>query len=142
MYYFDNEFLQQYIDLRRTIKVTVNGEVLTITDKSDIEDPQQGTGYDASSNPSIFNYMDIEQIQVGPNIITIDKLQTMVGDEPEKPATDSKPSKPAADEPSKEEPETPPEDEEEPSKTDLAHFSPSLIGRFAIREYFKQRNKK
>jgi hypothetical protein len=133
MYYFDNEFLQQYVDLRRTIKVTVDGEILTITDKSDIKDPTQGTGYDAEGNPSLFNYMDIQQIQVGPNIITLDKLQTMVGDEEakEKPASTKKPPSPD----SKKEPEEDDKDKE----PDLAHYSPNIIGRLLVREFYKEK---
>jgi len=67
MYYFDNEYLKQYLNLGKEVKVTItSGDVLTLADESDVEDSQQCSAQDENGNSSFFEYMDIEQIQVGP----------------------------------------------------------------------------
>lgn len=136
MFYFDNEYLGQYLDLKKKVTVNVDGEVLTIPSKSDIKDPQQGTGYDESGNPSIFDYRDIESIYVGAEEITIDMLQ---GEgEPEKQPSKSKPEpKPEDDLATEEEPE-----KEKSPEQQLAHAYPTLVGRLMIRDYFNSKRKK
>ena len=126
MIFFDNEYLAQYLDLGRDVKVTVNGDVLTLTDISDVEDANTGVGYDYNGNASEFQYTDIEQIQVGPNIITLDVLQKIIDDK--EPAAEEKPaSKPKP--PAKEKPE---------KDIEQASFDPYMIGKLLIYESRKR----
>jgi len=98
MYYFDSDYLRQYLNIGKDVVVTVDGEVLTLSDESDVDDPNEGVAFDANGSPSSFQYTDIEQIQVGQNIITLELLQkimngTEVTPEPEdeEPAPDEEP---------------------------------------------------
>lgn len=133
MYYFDSDYLRQYLNIGKDVVVTVDGEVLTLSDESDVDDPNEGVGFDANGSPSSFQYMDIEQIQVGQNIITLELLQKiMAGTEIPKPD-----EKPAKEEPPTDD-EAPPEDEEPPVKPDKgvekSSFDIYLLGRELINE--------
>ena len=134
MYYFDSDYLRQYLNIGKDVVVTVDGEVLTLSDESDVDDSNEGVGFDANGSPSSFQYMDIEQIQVGQNIITLELLQKiMAGTEIPKP--DEKPTKPSEEEPPAED-EAPPEDEEpKPEKgVEKSSFDIYLLGRELINE--------
>jgi hypothetical protein len=143
MYFFDSEYLQQYLNQGKDVKVTVDNKVLTLTDESDVEDPQQGVGYDQSGDSSFFEYNDIEQIQVGPNIITLDLLQKTMTNDPSKQKEPSKPpAKPEEDEepPEEEEPEQPEPKEKKPDKgVEKANFDIYMLGRQLINESRKKR---
>lgn len=131
MYYFDSDYLRQYLNIGKDVVVTVDGEVLTLSDESDVDDPNEGVAFDANGSPSSFQYTDIEQIQVGQNIITLELLQKiMAGTEIPKPD-----EKPAKEEPPAED-EAPPEDEEpKPEKSvEKSSFDIYLLGRELINE--------
>lgn len=145
MYYFDNEYLKQYLSMGKPVKVTVNYEVLILTEPADVKNPKRGVGYDANGEASEFDYQAIEKISVGQNIIDIEMLQKIMADEdtpaPEtdKPAPKSKPDEePPPDEEA-------PTDEEEPAppkrKPETASYDPYLLGRDILHEYRKQRNR-
>ncbi len=131
MYYFDSDYLRQYLNIGKDVVVTVDGEVLTLSDESDVDDPNEGVGFDANGSPSSFQYMDIEQIQVGQNIITLELLQKiMAGTEIPKP--DEKPAK-----------EEPPADDEEPKpekSVEKSSFDIYLLGRELINESRRKKN--
>lgn len=131
MIYFDSDFLKQYLTQHKKVKVFVDNDVLTITDVDDISNSKTGSGIDAHGNMNMFDYQDIIKIQVGANIITIDTLQSMIGD---KEMTSDK--KPSAPKPSKEdEPESNEDDSDDIPKPDMAGFTPSMIGRLLVKEY-------
>lgn len=107
MYYFDSKFLQQYIDQKIDLKVFTNGKWYSITSLNDLSDDINGIGYDEYGSDFRFDYRQIEKIQVGSNILTLDQLQTqMTGKEPEK--------------------EKPKPKEKEP---EVSHYNPFIIGR-------------
>lgn len=153
MYYFDNEYLKQYLAMGKPVKVTVNYEVLTLTEPADVKNPKRGVGYDANGEASEFDYQAIEKISVGKNIIDIEMLQKIMADEdtpaPEtdKPAPKSKPDEepPPTDqeEPPPGEEETPPEEDgpTQKRKPETASYDPYLLGRDILHEYRKQRNR-
>ena len=64
MYYFDNEYLKQYIDQGVDLWVYDGYEWHEVVDKSDLDDPIKGMGYDANGRGSKFAYKQLEQIKV------------------------------------------------------------------------------
>ncbi len=129
MIYFDSDFLKQYLTQRKKVKVFVDSDVLTITDVDDISNSKTGSGIDAHGNMNMFDYQDIIKIQVGPNIITIDALQSMVGDK-EMSSDKATPNPTKKDEPKSNE-----DDSDDIPKPDMAGFTPSMIGRLLVKEY-------
>lgn len=119
MYYFDSEFLQQYLDQNIKPKI-FDGKWYQIANISDVSDSEYGVAYDTNGQVHRFDYRDIQQIKAGKNLITLDTLQTMKGQEPQK------------------EPEKPKEtsEEEPPEKeADLSWYSPVYdIGRKLIKD--------
>jgi predicted heme/steroid binding protein len=76
MYYFNNEFLKQYLQQNGKLKVFVNGVFYSIADENDLKDTKHGTGYDENGKPFTFDYRDIELIKFGSNIsFSLDDLQ-------------------------------------------------------------------
>lgn len=121
MRYFDNQYLAQYLQQGRELMVFVDSEYLEVVDVSDLADPVEGVGYDASGRMNTFNYKDIEVIKSGPYYVDLATLTNQL-DNYENPeaASAAKPpvkgEKPAADTPEKDAaPEdTPTPDEEDP----------------------------
>lgn len=163
-YYFDRNYLLQYINQKVKTKVFVDGRFLDVADSSDLEDELHGVGYDNSGNPKFFDYRSIEQVKAGSNLITLDQLQqkkqqATAPSEPEKeepaeepegeePLTDEEPGDAESEPPSEEEPTEEPEGEEpppagKPGKGSLkAHYDPFQIGRNLINESMKKVPKK
>lgn len=139
MCYFDNKYLQQYLDSGQELWVYDGYEWHEIVDMSDIEKSNKGTGYDAQGKASSFSYFDIQQIKVGKNlIITLDQLQKMMGSDVE---TEKPKKEPSSKKPEKEPDEEPPaKPEKEP---DLSWYSPIYnVGRDLIREWRNQNDKR
>ena len=111
MYYFNNEFLKQYLQQNGKLKVFVNGLFYFIADENDLKDTKHGTGYDENGKPFAFDYRDIELIKFGSNIsFSLDDLQKKLNaDAPEEtPTADEEPDASETDAPE----ETPTADEE------------------------------
>lgn len=133
MYYFDNDYLKQYIDQGVDLWVYDGYEWHEIADKSDLADPIKGLGYDANGRGSEFVYKQIEQIKVNGTIITMDQLQAqLTGKSPE----DNEKSKGGKSTPAPD--EKPDEENPEPEKEpELSHHSIYDIGRLLISEWRK-----
>ena len=84
MYFFDNDFLGQYLDQDAELKVFVDGEYYTIAGHDDLDNPTYGVGYDVNGKPHTFDYRGIEQIKAAGQILTRDQLQSQIsGEDPE-----------------------------------------------------------
>lgn len=141
MIYFDNEYLQQYLNLKKNVIVTVDNVILTLADEDDVSDPNKGVGYTENGESHMFDYMDIEKIQVGQNIIDLDTLQKIRSDEPQKTKEPEpkKPSKPEEEDTPPEEEPSAPDDEKNPSKgVEKASYDIYLLGRELINESRKR----
>lgn len=135
MYYFDSDYLRQYLNIGKDVVVTVDGEVLTLSDESDVDDSNEGVAFDANGSPSSFQYTDIEQIQVGQNIITLELLQKIMNGTEVTPEPEKKTAKPSEEEPPAPEDEEPAPDEEPPAKgVEKSSFDIYLLGRELINE--------
>lgn len=151
-YYFDRNYLLQYINQKVKTKVFVDGRFLDIADSSDLEDELHGVGYDNSGNPKFFDYRSVEQVKAGSNLITLDQLQQQKT-QPDQPSTEEEPTEePEGEEPTEEEPddsgsEEPPKGEEEPPADEepgeeeppakgplKAHYDPYTIGSRILQE--------
>lgn len=110
MFYFDNEYLKQYFDQDIEVQVFVDGDMLNITSKEDINDPVYGVGTDPSGETHTFNYKDIERIKAGSHDLSIDQLQSQQdsesdtepddsGEDESEPNLDLPPGTPGADDP-------------------------------------------
>lgn len=90
MYYFDNEYLRQYLQTGQTVSVMVNKEYLVVADEADVESPEEGIGYNTYGKPQRFNYKAVEAIKIGSNIYTLDQLNQKMDPkaEPEKKSKD------------------------------------------------------
>jgi hypothetical protein len=162
-YYFDRNYLLQYINQKVKTKVFVDGRFLDVADASDLEDELHGVGYDNSGNPKFFDYRSVEQVKAGSNLITLDQLQQLQtqkttpeqepeGEEPEPPegGEEEPPSEEPEDMGGEEEPEPPEGEEEEepaagkkpPKEPIKAHYDPFMIGRNIINESMKKKNPK
>lgn len=86
MYFFDSEFLGQYLDQGIAVKVFVDGEYYDVADRSDVDNDSFGIGYTLVGKPHTFDYRSIEQIKVGSQLVTRDQLgDKITGKEPESP---------------------------------------------------------
>jgi len=138
MYYFDNKFLQQYIDAGAKLQVYYNSEWYSITDLADLHNADEAVGYDEYGEPkSTIPYKQIELIMVNGSVYTRDQLQSMRTGEESADTSDNSDTgskKTPDDEP---EPEDEPEAEEKPSKKpDLSWYSPHYnLGRKILKEY-------
>ncbi len=83
MYYFDNQYLQDYLKQDSNLQVLVNKSYLSIADESDIESPKIGVGYDANGKPSYFKYSEITAVKIGEVIYTIEQLNQFMDPKPE-----------------------------------------------------------
>lgn len=123
MYYFDSEFLAQYLEQNTPIRVYVDSELFDVVDSSDVEDPTFGIGYNVNGAPHTFDYREIEQIQVAGNVLTLDQLQDMISpesDDSESGAADDPGGEEADEPPTDSEPDTPDEEEaDEPPRESL-----------------------
>lgn len=90
MYFFDAKYLKQYLDMHKTVKVFVNGDVYTLTDGSDVSNKRTCVGYKSNGDVAMFDYQDITQIQVGVNILTLDTLQKIMSTKPTQSPNTSK----------------------------------------------------
>lgn len=75
MYYFDGQYLRQFLGTASSVKVYVGGEYLTLVDTADVEHPQIGVGYTEKGEPVRFNYKEVEQVKAGETIFTKEMLQ-------------------------------------------------------------------
>ena len=154
MYYFDNKYLQQYVDAGSklsgsNLKVYVNQEWYNITSLSDLQDPIDGIGYDEYGGDHRFDYKSIESIQIGGRITTLDQLQTQMTGKPDDSSKEEPKPADAGDEPDMGSDAPEEEPEEEPSKgsppkgkkgPDLSWFSPAYdIGRQLMQEHKRKR---
>ncbi len=114
MYYFDNNLLKQYLDQKRTLKAYDGSNWYDIADQSDLSDTITCIGYDEYGKDHRFDYRDIQQIQVGGEIRTLEMLQSFMAGKPAEEKPKGKPATPADE-------EEPPKKEKEP---DLSWFSP------------------
>ncbi len=141
MYYFDNEYLAQYIDQQVDLMVYANGKWYQVADRSDLIDPIEGVGYNEDGEGYKFKYKDIKELKVGDTYFTLDQLQSQrTGND----AMDDEKSSPAKkpDDGGEDKPDEEPDKEKEP-ELDLSHFSPVYdLGRDLINEYFKDKDKK
>jgi len=69
---FNNVIIGQFALTGVPLKVYVNGNVLTITDVEDVEDPNIGLGMDTDGKMRYFNYAQVEKLIVSGNDVTID----------------------------------------------------------------------
>lgn len=114
MYYFNNEFLKQYIKLNGKLKIFINGSFYSIADETDLADTRHGVGYDENGKPYPFDYRDIQSISFGPNVnLSLDDLQTKMNADAE-PPTDEAPKDDAAPT------EEPADDDEPPTEEEPA----------------------
>lgn len=75
MYYFDRDYLIQYLGISPNVKVYANGEYLSISDPNDLAHMHVGVGYTEDGEPLRFDYQEVEQVKVGETIMTLDMLQ-------------------------------------------------------------------
>lgn len=143
MYYFDRDFLAQYLDQGHRVRVFVNYDWHEIASKRDLESEKTCVVIDDTGDATQVNYSDIEEIKVGNKHFTIAQLQAQfAGKEPEESEPksgggDTKDAATADAEPAEEEPE------EEKEKTpggdkgpDLSHYSPIYnLGRNIVDEW-------
>lgn len=92
-YYFDNEYLKQYLASNQGLEVFVNKEFLTITDESDIENPKKGVGYNVDGKAQYFNYPAIESIKIDGITFTKEQLNQELNPEETPPPTKDKEEK-------------------------------------------------
>lgn len=92
MYYFDNQFLQSYLDLTDTIQVFVDGEILSITSKHDLHDTQVGVGSDEYGQQHTFSYPAITKLIAKGQTITVDQLQDKLKGDEQPPEGEEKPA--------------------------------------------------
>lgn len=154
-YYFDRDFLLQYINQKVKTKVFVDGRFIDIADASDLEDELHGIGYDNRGNPKFFDYRSVEQVKAGNKLVTLDQLQKMQSqptpeepeEEPEETEPEETPEDMGGEEPIPPEGEESPTPEEEPEEEPTgkqpqkAHYDPYMIGRKIIQESKKPRRK-
>jgi len=73
MLYFDKEYLSQYLDTGLSLRVFIDGDVLSVPSKDDLG-KTKGTGYRASGKPVPFDYKAITKVKIGSNTYTLDML--------------------------------------------------------------------
>jgi hypothetical protein len=73
MLYFDKEYLSQYLDTGLSLKVFVDGNVLSVPSKNDLG-KTKGTGYNASGKPAPFDYKAITKVKIGSTTYSLDML--------------------------------------------------------------------
>lgn len=78
MYYFDRDFLGEYLDLKVPIKVYVHNQWYDIADSADLEDSEYGIGYDQNGKSETFDYREIEEIDAAGKHLTVDQLQDVM----------------------------------------------------------------
>ncbi len=146
MYYFDSEFLRQYIDVGSELKVVLPGsKVYHVAASGDIANDAVGYAVDEYGEVRKFKYQSIVGIIVNGNPISIDQLQVLVGDETNSDDTSIKEPEtndvepPENDiEPNTDEPEEP--ESESPDKSKKDNYDPYMIGRYILQEYERYRN--
>lgn len=75
MYYFDSEYLKQFLGTGSSVKVFDGNEYLEIVDTGDLDHPQTGVGYTQTGEPVRFDYKDVTQTLVGNTVFTLDMLR-------------------------------------------------------------------
>ena len=85
MYYFDNEYLKQYLKSGSTLKVFVNKEFLSIADESDLENSTIGIGYNINGKAQKFHYPAILSVVVDDITFTKEQLNQKLNPEEEAP---------------------------------------------------------
>lgn len=139
MFYFDNEFLKQYLELGYKLKVVYNGGVFTVPSEEDIMNPRKGLVYDEKGNSNTIDYRQIQAIYINDEYMNLDDLQKYIDsktkddtdvttkekpkEEPTKDAADTKDTaaKPAT-------PTPPPTKDEEPKEEPTKDKKPENAG--------------
>lgn len=145
MFYFDADFLRQYVDQSTRLKVYVNSEWYEIAEMSDLSSNKFGLAYDINGNPVKYDYRDITIIKVGNRRIDMDQLQTMLGGEPAEEPEGGKDADRGSEEepPSDEAPEEEPVEEPKEKEPTLDWFSPHFeIGRLIVDQAIKEKKRK
>jgi len=79
MYYFDNQYLLQYLlSGASELKVFADDEYYTISSADDLLDPDVGHGYDIYGEHDTFDYKMIDHVMVNGQIFTLAQLQDSV----------------------------------------------------------------
>lgn len=100
MYYFNNEYLKQYLKSGGgTVKVYVNGDFYKIIDDEDLAHNEYGVGYEETGKAITFPYKSITAVKIGDAEFTIDQLQAAFDSDSSADKSSDPPAEPAADEP-------------------------------------------
>lgn len=84
MYYFDNEYLREYLELKVDLEIYVHGKWCSISTVNDISDPSYGICYDFNGKSEKFDYREITMIKAAGHTTTLDQLQDiMSGNQPD-----------------------------------------------------------
>lgn len=78
MYFFDNEYLKDYIGLKSDLEIYIHGQWYDVPTAADVEDSSYGTAYDFSGKPITFDYRAITAIKALGNEMTLDMLQDVI----------------------------------------------------------------
>ena len=73
MLYFDKEYLSQYLDTGLSLKVFVDGNILSVPSKNDLG-KNKGTGYQATGKPEPFDYKAVTKVKIGSTTYPLDML--------------------------------------------------------------------
>lgn len=73
MLYFDKEYLSQYLDTGLSLNVFVDGNMLSVPSKNDLN-KDKGTGYKSSGKPAPFDYKAVTKVKIGATTYTLDML--------------------------------------------------------------------
>lgn len=72
---FDNKILAQYILTGADVKVVVDGDILTLADTTDVQNPRIGYGSDIHGEMYQYNYADIDYIIVNGHSIDAETFE-------------------------------------------------------------------
>jgi hypothetical protein len=88
MYYFDRDYLKQYLDAEADLKVFADQEWYGIPDESDLATDKYLVAYDGNGKPHTIDYKEITQIKAYDNVIDLETLQDKIYNQPD-PNSDS-----------------------------------------------------
>jgi len=112
---FDNKILAQYILTGADVKVVVDGDILTLADTTDVQNPRIGYGSDIHGEMYQYNYADIDYIIVNGYSIDAETFEKAAKAEKET-ADDTEDTNKEPEEDSNKEPEEEESEEEEEPK--------------------------
>ncbi len=135
MYYFDKDFLAQYITTDVEVEVFADREWYKLTSLDDLENDSYMVGYDGTGKPHTIDYKEITQISAYDNVITIDALQDKMYDQPpaddkNQPVDDAEPEiAPDATSPQDASQEEPEEETEDPNVKKTPREAYEMVGK-------------